>query len=46
MIVYTIERLGDRGIGVGQREEGLPPQPTQNAGLGKANPVLGLRLGL
>lgn len=44
MVVDPVERPGDRCIGIGQREEGLPPQSSEDAGLGEPNPVLDLRL--
>ena len=48
MVVDAIERAGDRRVGLGQREEGLAPQPAEDAGLGEADAVLdlGLVLGL
>jgi len=44
VVIDAIERSGDRGIGFGQREEGLPPQPAQNAGVAEAHAVLDLGL--
>ena len=44
MIVDAIEGAGDRRVGLGQREEGLVPQPPENAGLGEADAVLDLGL--
>ncbi len=44
MIVDAIEGAGDRRIGLGEREERLSPQPTQNAGLGETDSVLDLGL--
>ncbi|MCY1358189.1 hypothetical protein D9M69_447140 [compost metagenome] len=44
MIVDAREHLGDRGIGLGEREEGLLAEASENAALGKAHGVLDLRL--
>src|SRR5690606_21864202 len=44
MIVDAREHLGDRGIGLGKREEGLLAQAAENAALGKAHGVLDLGL--
>jgi hypothetical protein len=44
MVVDAFERRGDRRVGLGQREEGLPPQPPEYAGLGEADAVLDLCL--
>ncbi len=48
MIVDALARAGNRRIGFGQREESLVPQPSENAGLGKAHAILhfGFVLGL
>lgn len=44
VVVDAIERPGDRSVGLGEREEGLPPQPAQNAALGEPHAVLDFRL--
>ncbi|WP_287307390.1 hypothetical protein [Mesorhizobium sp.] len=43
VVVDAIERLGNGGIGLSQREERLPPHPAQDTGLGETHSILHFR---
>jgi hypothetical protein len=40
--IDALHRGGDRGVGLGEREERLPSQPAEDVGLGEADPCLDL----